>query len=351
MPFSRWMELALFHPTRGYYASQISGIGRHGDFTTSSAISSALGVAIASWIKARLEEMPEVGCIIEVGAGDGSMAKTVLDSLGWWRRRKLRMLVVERSEPLREKQQAKLAGRASWFPTMEEALKSCDGNALIYHNELLDAFPVTLVQWSVGRRDWDEVNLLLENGKLQEELLPLAWFPNEIDSYSVLKEWSALQPPPYPEQRCEISKSVFEWIQDWSYHWRRGAMLTIDYGDTFPALFAKRPHGTLRSYLAQQRLTGQEIYQNMGRQDVTADVNFTDLAHWGRLLGWDNKPLKTQREFIEACAPELLSRAGSDSAIAFLTNPDGAGTAFKVLEQEREFGPETRRLRRITSTK
>lgn len=352
MLFSRWMELALFHPERGYYSRQITGIGRRGDFSTSASTNDALGTAIASWIKTKRNEMPDVTTVIEVGGGDGSLACAVLAELGWWTRRKLNMFIVERSPVLRKQQQDKVgADRAQWFERIEDALAACGGHALIFHNELLDAFPITLVQWSAERRAWDKVYVEIGHGTVREFTKPLEWYPTEYDCYSVLKEWSALKPPPHPEQRCEIAKSVFEWIQNWSFHWKKGVMLSIDYGDVFPSLYDRRPYGTLRAYLMHQRLTGPDIYNNMGRQDITADVNFSDLIHWGTQLGWTHAPLQTQREFIQKHAPGIFDRASTDPGLAFLIDPEGAGTAFKVLEQQREPGTETRRIRKLTVAK
>ena len=350
MSFARWMELALFHPERGYYSRRITGIGRSGDFSTSASLDGTLGTAIAAWITARLGAMPDVHTVIEVGAGDGSLAKTVLANLSWWTRRKLKLFIVERSPSLRDKQRETVgADKATWFDRIEDALSACEGYALIFHNELLDAFPVTLVQWSVTGGGWDEVLVEATKGGVKECLSPLKWYPSELDCYSVLSEWSKLKPPPHPEQRCEVAKSVFTWLQNWSLLWKCGAMLTIDYGDTFPQLYHRRATGTLRAYFMHQRLTGPEVYQNMGHQDVTADVNFTDLMRWGKLLNWNNKPLQTQREFIQSFAPKLFNKAASDPSVAFLTDEEGAGSAFKVLEQSREPGAETRRRRTLAS--
>ena len=57
-------------------------------------------------------------------------------------------------------------------------------------------------------------------------------------------------------------------------------MLTIDYGDTAENLYHRQPKGSLRAYFLHQRFAGNEIYANPGMQDITADVNFTDLEHW-----------------------------------------------------------------------
>ena len=71
----------------------------------------------------------------------------------------------------------------------------------------------------------------------------------------------------------------------------------------------------------------------MGRQDVTADVNFTDLIAWGESLGWSTGKFATQREFLLEHAMGLEARASSDATVSFLLDEHGAGTAFKVLVQ------------------
>jgi SAM-dependent MidA family methyltransferase len=110
-------------------------------------------------------------------------------------------------------------------------------------------------------------------------------------------------------------------------------MLTIDYGDLFPKVYHRQPRGTVRAYLMQQRLDGPQVYENMGRQDVTADVNFSDLIAWGESLGWSTAKLATQREFLLQHVKGLKARASSDATMSFLLDEHGAGTAFKVLVQ------------------
>lgn len=102
-------------------------------------------------------------------------------------------------------------------------------------------------------------------------------------------------------------------------------MLTIDYGDEFPRLYHRRPHGTLRAYLLHQRITGADIYANPGRQDITADINFTDYAAWLLELGLAEVSHQTLAEFLH-----------SHTAPAALIDSDGAGTAFKCFVHRRQ---------------
>jgi SAM-dependent MidA family methyltransferase len=110
-------------------------------------------------------------------------------------------------------------------------------------------------------------------------------------------------------------------------------MLTIDYGDAFPQVYHRRPGGTLRAYFAQQRLTGAEVYQRMGRQDITTDVNFTDLQRWGERLGWATEVFETQAEFIRRYVADAAERSRKDATDAYVLDPEGAGGAFRTLVQ------------------
>ena len=78
---------------------------------------------------------------------------------------------------------------------------------------------------------------------------------------------------------------------------REGAMLSVDYGGTAGEIYDRRPQGTLRAYRGQQRLTGAGVYELPGRQDITADVNFDDLARWAREFGWETGELKPLEKF------------------------------------------------------
>jgi SAM-dependent MidA family methyltransferase len=299
------MQRALFDPERGYYTRHIRTVGRVGDFSTSATLSSSLGHAIADWLKTESRLQPQVRHIIEIGAGDGSLIQTAHKALGWWARRRFTFHIVETSPVLRQVQQKKLRSKATWHSDLQSALASAQGHAFIYHNELLDAFPATLVQWSAPERRWLEV------------WVPEQLHPHELDA----SHYSALRHTAFADrQRCELHPSVRGWLHQWTPHWKRGAMLTIDYGDEFPQLYHRRPHGTLRAYLLHQRLTGTDIYASPGRQDITADINFTDYTTWLRDLGFAQVSQQTLAEFLQA-----------RSAPAQLADPEGAGTAFKCF--------------------
>lgn len=325
-PFREWMRSALFDPQRGYYARNIRTVGRGGDFSTSTTISSVLGEAIASWLATEIKLAPSVRTIIEVGGGEGFLMRSVMASLGFWRRRRLRFIMVESSPVLREKQKSTLQrSRVEWFDELPAALDACDGRAFIFHNELLDAFPVTLAKWD--GTSWKEVWLEEHEGRWTEQLRDLSLSNVESEHFSALQH-SSSEP-----QRRELGTAADAWLRQWASHWQSGTMLTLDYGDVFPQLYHRKPLGTLRAYLRHQVLTGAQVYENMGRQDITADVNFTDLMRRGEALGWCNASFENQRQFLQRHVRDLAKRISLDPALAFLADEDCAGAAFKALIQ------------------
>ncbi|WP_143184478.1 SAM-dependent methyltransferase [Rubritalea squalenifaciens] len=311
MRFDSFMQYALHHPSEGYYARKIKTVGPGGDFSTTATLSPILGRAIAARAIAWLKQNPGSFHLIEIGAGDGSLAKSVLNALPIPQRWKVHYHIVETSEPLTEQQKEKLnKHRVTWHDNVKAALSACRGRAVIFSNELVDAFPVRILCRKEGL--WNELHV--ENG--QESFHPCTSLP----------ESSALQDDHPEDYRVEIHESYRDWMEDWLPAWHEGEIITIDYGDTYPEIYHRRPHGTIRAFLMHQLLDGPAIYQNVGMQDLTADVNFTDLMDWGNHCGLTTLSLVTQNEF-------LAPHATSTSLDHYLTHPDGPGSAFKVLIQ------------------
>jgi len=75
-------------------------------------------------------------------------------------------------------------------------------------------------------------------------------------------------------------------------------------------------------------LDGLALYQNIGRQDITADINFTDYRKWTQALGWEEITFQDQASFIKA-----RTKSPSNQFM----DPDGAGGAFKVVTHRKFF--------------
>lgn len=306
IPFDRFMREALYHPSLGYYTSQIRTVGRRGDFSTWATLDQSLAKAIASWLKKSTARH-----VIEVGAGSGALACDVLASLGWWNRRKITYHIVEVSEPLRAKQQESLRGsKVHWHTSMQSALEVVHGEASIFSNELPDAFPCRIFEKT--DKGWIELHVQITDEKFHEVL-------QECE----LPKSTAFDHPFPTGCRVEVHESYHFWMRDWAPLWKKGELLTIDYGDTMPSLYHRRPAGTIRGYAHHQLLTGPDLYQSPGRCDITADVNFSDLENWGNQLNWQIHANSTLTKFLSTRLPNHSLSPQLESA----------GTAFRTLIQ------------------
>ncbi|HZC58340.1 MAG TPA: SAM-dependent methyltransferase [Chthoniobacterales bacterium] len=319
--FERFMELALYHPVHGYYTGQVSSLGRRGDFSTAVTISDSLVRSIAAWVKAEAKEfsMP-VTQIIELGGGNGRLAAGIIRSFRPWE--PVRYQIVEISKTLRQTQEQELRGRrVRWAESVEIALTNAAGTAILISNEFVDAFPCRRFELVAG--GWQEIILVLQDNLWTEERVESAGRP-QSSTFGVHFG---------DGQRIETFQSYRNWLRNLDRHFRKVSMLTIDYGGSPNEIYHRRPAGTMRAFFRHQRIDGMEIYLRPGRQDLTADVNFSDLRIWGEELGLETIQLITQAEFIHRWSkPKSKTEKLADQ---FVADQSGMGSAFKVLHQRR----------------
>ena len=140
IPFSRFMELALYAPGLGYYSGGAAKLGRDGDFTTAPEISPLFGATLA---RASAAIMAQSGPnIIEFGAGTGKLARDVLTALAEMGVAVDSYTIIELSGELRARQQEALKDfpQVRWLDGFPDAF-----HGVVLANEVLDAMPVELV--------------------------------------------------------------------------------------------------------------------------------------------------------------------------------------------------------------
>lgn len=338
--FERFMELALYDREHGYYGSNIGTVGgQRGDFSTSATVSAALGEALASWyVREVSTNWHDRSATIEIGGGTGILSADFLSSIPLHYKIRALHRMVETSPSLMKSQQETLGklSRAKWFADVSEAITSKTHYA-IFSNELVDAFPVIQLRWDSPTREWFEVFVKFDPERgLSEHFRRLDQTrPNfSRESFATLRHFS--QYPPEDGQRVELHASYRSWLRDTVQHLPIGSdMLTIDYGsEDAGEIYAKRPGGTIRAYHKRQRLTGPAVYRLFGRQDITADVNFTDLREWGETFGMETVACESQADFLQRHLhdkPSLIAHRETQ----YLLSEDGAGTAFRVLHQRK----------------
>ena len=281
--FARYMALALYHQQYGYYNSGIVRIGAAGDFFTSSSLGRDFGELLAI----QFEQMWHIlGCpdpfyLVEMGAGNGELARDILNYLVNHSNdlvKSLKYIIIERSPALIEIQQQllKFDIELTWQKWSDLAVDSIKG--CFFSNELVDAFPVHLIK--KGRDRLQEVYLTLHDDRLSEVV-------DSISTEAIVQYFEAIDidllADRYPTgYRTEVNLEALNWIEKVAARLKRGYVLTIDYGYTAEKYYRPtRDRGTLQCYYQHRRHNNP--YANLGYQDLTAHVNFTALQRWGEL--------------------------------------------------------------------
>ncbi|MCY7282183.1 MAG: SAM-dependent methyltransferase, partial [Cyanobacteria bacterium CAN_BIN43] len=145
--------------------------------------------------------------------------------------------------------------------------------------------------------------------------------------------------------RSEVNLQALDWLETVSDRLHQGYILTIDYGYSAQRYYSPtRTQGTLQCYY--QHGHHSNPYLAIGRQDITAHVNFTALEQWGEQFGLQNMGLTQQGLFLMALGlgDRLSALSNSDQSLQnilsrreslhALMNPMGLGN-FGVLIQSK----------------
>jgi len=292
--FCRFMELALYHPTEGYYNAARERIGRAGDYVTSPEISPLFGYAVARQIAElwRCQSSPAQFPIVEYGAGNGRLARDVIH---WMAQRdpecyrSLTYTLIEISPALRAIEGESLADLAATEKLRvgghrQDELTSC----CVIANELLDSFPVHRVAMRDGTLK--EVYVNLDGDALIETLGPPS--TGELPAY-----FSRLELLPAEGCVVEVNLAVGKWLTEAAKTVPYGYVLLLDYGYAAERLYAPwRRDGTLLCY--HRHSASGDPYRFLGRQDITSHVDFSSLALDARALGFSLLGFTDQSRFL-----------------------------------------------------
>jgi SAM-dependent MidA family methyltransferase len=348
--FADFMEMALYHPEYGYYASDAVKIGfRDGDFFTSPHLGADFGEVLAEQFLQMWEILarPVRFSLVEMGAGQGLLALQILsyyqqhypDFLGV-----LDYVIVEKSPEFQGEQQKRLQDfSVRWCNFTDIPSDSITG--CFFSNELVDAFPVNQFIWEGGEmREVYVTTAKQESETVFVEVTGEVSTP-DLQKYLELVEIDLLKGGYEDGYRSEINLAAGDWLGIVADRLHRGYVLTIDYG--YPAhrfYHPRRSRGTLQCYYHHRY--HDNPYVNIGEQDITAHVDFTALERWGDRYGLTKIGLIQQGLFLMALGlgsriaalshqeiplSELLQRR---EALHQLIDPTGLGD-FKVLIQSK----------------
>src|SRR6266699_3412578 len=321
--FTWFMAQALYHPEHGYYSTDRATIGLRGDYFTNVSVGPLFGELLDAQFAEIWERLGRVDnfLILEQGAHHGQFARDVLESA---RRRSpeffsgLRYQIVEPFSALQDRQSQGLkefGDRVLWRKSLDE-LEPFVG--VHFSNELLDAMPVNLHGKLVG----------LEGDKL------------------VFVEGPGGTP---------MNQAMLGWIDCLSTKLERGFVIAVDYG------FSRAEFREVLQVRAKHRALDSP-FDEIGEADITAHVNWTDLAERAQANGLRVAGFTDQHHFLTGIISEF-GRGGSpeppagdcgqsplpDSPKAkrelqTLLHPEMLGRAFQVLALEKNTDPGAARL-------
>ena len=354
--FEAFMDMALYYPGLGYYTSPGSVIGRKGDFYTSSHLHPIFGAMIARQLMEMWEHMgmPEDFHAVEIGGGAGYLCKDILNYLCDSSQKSkpskkiteflksLKYVMVELN-PEFQKSQRELLGelgrKVKWIKSLNDLSHKING--CILSNELLDAFPVHIVMM---RDELKEVFVNFISGDFMEQIQEVS----DVSLIDYMNDFFVQIPQGY---RTEINLKIRGWVKEISSVLSEGFLLTIDYGYSAEEYYSEeRTNGTLLCYYNHQH--NENLYKNIGNQDITAHVNFSSLKKWGEEAGLNTIGYSPQGTFlissgIDDLINELYSGSSDYSSeilkIKSLLLPQGLGESHKVMIQYKGEGmPELR---------
>jgi SAM-dependent MidA family methyltransferase len=342
MTFRAFMEAALYHPRYGYYRPSEGVTGRGGDYVTSPEVHPIFGTLVAKQIIEFWEARgrPAAFDVVEAGAGRGLLARDILLRAGQDAgfAAAVRYRICEPSELLRQAQRRSLteAGiddhSVEWSDALPDRVRGC-----IVTNELLDALPVhrvvrrgdELLEVYVGHdgEGFHDVPAPLSDARLGAYFDELGLLPGD-GCYS------------------EVNLDAVEWVRSAAGAVDAGYVLTFDYGYEGEELYAPwRRDGTLLCFYRQS--ASSDPYQRIGRQDMTASVDFTTLRREGEAAGLHTVAMTDQSDFLvrmgigdaltavmQRARPELEEYFARRNVVLDLIDPGKLGR-IKVLLQSK----------------
>lgn len=342
IPFERYMAMCLYHPECGYYTQGRERTGVAGDYFTSSDLHPVFARLIARQAAEMWNAMgrPRPFTWVEMGAGRGLFAR---DFLVWSSRAlpefaaALEYIAIEPGAPQRERIAARLAGAGVKAALLSNVEDLAPAIGCFFSNELVDAFPASVVTRHGGRLQ--EIYVTAAGEALIEK-------PGPIGDPAIAAYVARYAHHLDEGQRLEVNRNAQAWMHAVAAKLARGFVLTIDYGDTAARLFtADRPRGTLLAY--RGHTAGEDYYAAPGETDLTAHVNFSALVDAGKTDGLEPAGFTTQERFLLALGEanqfaDLYDPGQTETEqlqarlnLKRLISPEGMGSIFKILAQRK----------------
>lgn len=350
IPFSRFMELALYMPGLGYYSAGATKFGAAGDFVTAPELGPLFAECVIEAVAPVIRQIGEDAIFVEIGGGSGAFAEAAIKRLMAIDAMPARYAILEPSADLRQRQRQRLQQRLT--PPVFDRVAWLDGpiderwNGVLFANEVVDALPTP--RFSLRQGEVFEEHVALDEGGY---FIRIDRPADALLAAAVRHVERQLGAPFVEGYRSELLPQLPYWLQAVIGGLDAGALLFVDYGHPRSEFYAPaRNDGTLRAFHRHQRVG--DIYARVGLQDLTASVDFTALAEAGTHAGFDFVGYCSQASFLigngleqrllerEARAADEVDRYALRQQVKQLTLPDAMGERFQAMGFARdvEFG-------------
>lgn len=374
--WDQYVELALYAPASGFFATGGRAGRRGGDFVTSPEVGPTFGKVIAAHLDELWDRLgePVPFSVVEGGAGRGALAIAVraasprcAQALHWTMVERVSSLRAEHGDHLELVDHAAVAchdGSARtegipvvgpWFSSLPEMPDGPLTGAVIA-NELLDNLPFRLLE----RRDgtWQEVMVTLGDGAAgsvgadpchDAGLDPSAGAssrgPVLLEAVAAVPEMVAaafdeVAPGAVEGSRVPWQPAASKWVTDAIAMLDQGEVIVFDYADSTASLAGRPQSEWLRTYRSHHR--GRSPLEDPGSQDITVEVALDQLpphdeiatqADWLRANGLDVLVTEADRQWRQRAGIgdlEAIRARSVATEAAALVDEAGLG-AFKVL--------------------
>ncbi len=350
IPFSRFMELALYAPGLGYYSAGATKFGRAGDFVTAPELGSLFAQCVAEAVAPVIQQLGADARFVELGGGSGAFAEHAIRRLAAIDAVPARYAILEPSADLRERQRERLGQRLP--PPLFARVEWLDGplqqewHGVLFANEVIDALPTPRFTLRDGEVFEEHVALDGGDGFMRSDR------PADALLSAAVRHVERQREAPFQDgYRSELLPQLPYWIQAVIGGMRAGAMLFVDYGYSRREYYAPdRSDGTLRAF--HRHRVSNDVFARVGLQDITASVDFTALAEAGTDAGFDFAGYCSQASLLigngleqrlaeqEAGAADEAARYALRQQAKQLTLPGAMGERFQAMGFARgaEFG-------------
>lgn len=335
LSFAEYMQMALYEPGFGYYVAGAQKFGEQGDFITAPHISSLFGECVAVQLKEILSVTG--GSILELGAGNGKLAGSVLTAMSDTPPK--HYFILEPGSELQQRQRQHLFQvlpkalfeRVVWLDTLPDEFVG-----VFIANEVMDALPTEVFVKQDGSTQ--QLFVTQTGDTFVAEARP-ASVELEQAVVAIEHELGVGLPLHYQSEVCLLLEP---WLHSLASALNTGVMLFCDYGYPRREFFlAERSAGTLACYYRHRQHTNPFFYP--GLQDITAHVDFTRVVESASSAGMSLLGYTSQSHFLLDCgladmAARRLSNCRSEQAqlslsreVKTLTLPGEMGERFQLM--------------------